>query len=47
MSGLALFRGKKDAYAVFDTELQGGYRVPRLVLSGIDDLDIPRSHTLR
>ena len=35
-------RGEEDACAVFDAELGGGCRVPRLVLSRVEDLDIAR-----
>ena len=33
-------RREEDAHAIFDAELRGGCRVPRLVLSGVKDLDI-------
>ena len=34
--------GEEEACAVFDAELQAGCQVPRLVLSGVEDLDTAR-----
>ena len=35
-------RGEEDTCAVFDAELQGRCRVPGLVLSRVEDLDVTR-----